>query len=172
MTSPLHVVVMGVSGTGKSVVGNEVAAELRTRLLEGDDYHPRSNIEKMSSGTPLDDDDRRPWLQRLAEVLARDHEAGNDSVLACSALRRTYRDILRGELPDGSVFFLHLHADYDVLENRMRSRAHFMPVSLLRSQFETLEPLEPDEHGIRVDVALPLDEVVGEARDSLAAYRG
>lgn len=172
MTSPLHVVVMGVSGTGKSVVGNEVAAELRTRLQEGDDYHPRSNIDKMSSGTPLNDDDRRPWLQRLAEVLAGDHEAGNDSVLACSALRRTYRDILRGELPDGSVFFLHLHADYDVLENRMRGREHFMPVSLLHSQFETLEPLEPDEHGICVDVALPLDEVVGEARDALAAYRG
>ena len=170
-SGPLHVVVMGAAGTGKSVVGHQVAALLGSELAEGDDHHPPSNIAKMSSGTPLDDDDRRPWLEHLAGLLAADHRAGRSTVLACSALRRSYRDILRGDLPDRSVFFLHLDADYAVLEARMRSREHFMPVSLLRSQLYTLEPLGTEEHGVRVDVARPLSDVVAEARAALAAYR-
>lgn len=163
-TGELHVVVMGVAGTGKSAVGHRLAADLGVTLVEGDDHHPSANIEKMSSGIPLTDEDRRPWLEALATVLADDHAAGRSTVLACSALRRAYRDLLRGDLPPQAVFFVHLHAEFAVLEARMKAREHFMPVSLLRSQFETLEPLEPGERGLPVDVSQSLDEVVAAAR--------
>jgi gluconokinase len=164
---PLHVVAMGVAGTGKSTIGELVAADLGVDLIEGDAFHPQSNIEKMSSGQPLTDEDREPWLQRLADLVAAEHEQGRSSVLACSALRRSYRDILRGGLPDGSMFFVHLHADFAVLDARMQARQHFMPASLLQSQFDTLEPLEEDEDGILVDVALSVDEVMAKVREAL-----
>lgn len=165
---PGHVVVMGVAGTGKSAVGQRLAEHLGVELVEGDAFHPRRNIEKMSSGEPLTDEDRRPWLEGLAAVLAERQANGTPTVLACSALRRGYRDILRGTLPSGSVFFIHLHADVDVLERRMRARtAHFMPPALLRSQLDTLEPLESDEDGVLVDVGVPLDEVVARVREAL-----
>jgi gluconokinase len=167
---PLHVVAMGVAGTGKSTIGELVAADLGVDLIEGDSFHPESNIDKMSAGQPLTDEDRQPWLQRLAELVAAEHEQGRSSVLACSALRRRYRDILRGELPAGSMFFVHLHADFTVLEARMRSREHFMPPSLLRSQFDTLEPLEDDEDGVVVDVALAVEEVMAEVRGALHVH--
>ncbi|GAB2742135.1 gluconokinase [Nocardioides pakistanensis] len=166
---PLHVVVMGVSATGKTSVARRLAQELGWPFEEGDDHHPPRNIDKMAAGVPLDDDDRRPWLESLAGLLARDHAAGRSSVLTCSALRRSYRDILRGNVPTDSVYFVHLAADFDVLHARMaRRQRHFMPASLLQSQFETLEPLEPDERGVRVDVAAPLADVVEQA---LAAVR-
>jgi gluconokinase len=168
---PHHVVAMGVAGTGKSTVGELVAADLGVDLIEGDAFHPQSNIDKMSSGQPLTDEDRKPWLQRLAEIVAAEHEQGRPSVLACSALRRSYRDILRGELPEGSMFFVHLHADFAVLDARMQTREHFMPPSLLQSQFDTLEPLEDDEDGVLVDVALSVDEVMAEVRRALQAFR-
>jgi gluconokinase len=168
---PLQVVAMGVAGTGKSTVGELVAADLGVDLIEGDSFHPQSNIDKMSSGQPLTDEDRAPWLRRLAGLVAAEHEQGHSSVLACSALRRRYRDILRGELPGGSMFFVHLHADFAVLEARMQTREHFMPPSLLRSQFDTLEPLEDDEDGVVVDVALSVDEVMAEVREALDAFR-
>ncbi|HEX6249031.1 MAG TPA: gluconokinase, partial [Nocardioidaceae bacterium] len=96
---------------------------------------------------------------------------GRSTVLACSALRRPYRDILRGDIPADEVFFVHLHADFDVLDRRMRAREHFMPASLLQSQLDTLEPLEADETGVVVDVALPVDDVMRQVREALAAWR-
>jgi gluconokinase len=159
----LHVVVMGVSGTGKSVVGAGVADALGVPLTEGDEHHPRANVEKMSSGVPLTDDDRWPWLDILAGLLADDHREGRTSVLACSALRRVYRDRLRGDLPEDEVFFVHLHGSRQLLEERMSARQHFMPVSMLESQFATLEPLEPDERGAVVDIAPPVEEVIAAA---------
>jgi gluconokinase len=163
----LHVVVMGVAGTGKSVVGRGVAEALGVPLTEGDEHHPRANIDKMSSGQALTDEDRWPWLDILAGLLAEDHRAGRTSVLACSALRRGYRDRLRGDLPEGAVFFVHLKGSRELLEERMSAREHFMPVSLLDSQFATLEPLQPDEHGVAVDIAPPVGEVVAAAVASL-----
>ena len=160
MTSPHHLVVMGVSGTGKTTVGEALADRLGLRFIEGDSLHPPANIAKMSSGTPLDDDDRRPWLEILGSLLASHHAAGVSTVLTCSALKRAYRDILRADVPAGSVFFVHLAAPFEVLRARMESREHFMPPSLLQSQFDTLEPLGPDEAGEVFDVTPPADEVV------------
>ncbi|KQO38931.1 MULTISPECIES: gluconokinase [unclassified Aeromicrobium] len=171
MTGALQVVVMGVSGTGKSEVGSRVADRLSMTYVEGDAHHPAANIAKMSAGTPLTDDDRRPWLEELAGILA-DHAArGIPTVLGCSALRRTYRDLLRGDQPPGSVAFLHLVADVDVLDARMRRREHFMPATLLRSQLDTLEPLEPDEPGVAIDVDAPLDLVVDRGVEAVRGLR-
>ena len=157
----MHVVAMGVTATGKTSVAERLAKELGLHFSEGDDLHPQANIDKMSAGTPLDDDDRRPWLQAIADLIADQHRAGTSAVVTCSALKRSYRDILRSGLVDSDIFFVHLHADFDVLFERMSQRTkHFMPPSLLQSQFDTLEPLEDDESGVLVDVAPPLDAVV------------
>lgn len=166
-STPLHVVVMGVAGTGKSTIGQHLAEDLGIGLLEGDSFHPAANIAKMSTGVPLDDDDRLPWLMRLAEVTADRRAEGSSTVLACSALRRRYRDLLRGDIPPQDTFFVHLHATYEVLVARMARRDHFMPTSLLQSQLDTLEPLEDDEEGVLVDVALPVDEVLRRVRSAL-----
>lgn len=166
MSAPGHVVVMGVTATGKTTVGTALAAALGGVFVEGDAFHPRANIEKMSAGIPLDDDDRRPWLRALSDEIARLDAAGEISVTACSALRRRYRDWLR----DGyqGLFFVHLDAPADVLLDRMRRRTHFMPPSLLQSQFDTLEPLEPDEAGVVVDDTQAVEAVIAA---SLAAAR-
>lgn len=158
--SSLQVVVMGVTATGKSAVGTRVAERLDMAYIEGDAFHPEANIAKMSAGEPLTDEDRQPWLETLADMLAENRESGTASVMGCSALRRRYRDILRGQ---GSVHFLHLTAPFDVLLDRMKHREHFMPPSLLQSQIDTLEPLEDDESGVVLDVDAPLDEVVDAA---------
>lgn len=155
-----QIVIMGVSGTGKSAVGHRVADEMGMTYVEGDDHHPRANVEKMSKGHPLTDEDRRPWLEELAGMLATNEAAGVSSVMGCSALRRSYRDILRSELSDHEVTFVHLEAGFDVLRERMDTREHFMPSSLLQSQLDTLELLQDDEDGEVVDVDAPLDEVV------------
>jgi gluconokinase len=154
MTDPI--VVMGVSGSGKSTVGAALAGRLRVPFEDADDLHPPENVAKMSRGEPLDDSDRWPWLERIGEWLA-DHADGG--VIACSALKRRYRDQLRHHL--SSVRFLHLEGGRDVIEKRQASRpGHFMPASLLTSQFETLEPLAPDEGGYVVDVSGSIDEIV------------
>ncbi len=155
-----QIVVMGVSGTGKSAVGHRIADQLGMTYVEGDDHHPRSNVEKMSKGHPLTDEDRRPWLEELAGLLATNEAAGVSSVMGCSALRRSYRDILRSQLAEHRVTFVHLEAGFEVLHERMATREHFMPSSLLQSQLDTLEPLQDDEDGEVVDVDAPLDEVV------------
>ena len=163
MSGPLQVVVMGASGTGKSEVGTRLAARLDMAYIEGDTFHPKANIEKMSAGEPLTDDDRQPWLETLAEMLSDNRAAGIATVMGCSALRRTYRDILRGPRSADVVGFVHLSASFDVLRDRMEHRDHFMPASLLQSQLDTLEPLEPDERGVVLDVDAPLHDVVDAA---------
>jgi gluconokinase len=164
----MHIVVMGVSGTGKTSVGEELAEELGCEFVEGDSLHPRRNIEKMEHGIPLTDEDRWPWLQAIADMVAvRDHE-GTSTVVTCSALKRKYRDLLRDAAP---MFFVHLDAPFDVLEARMRQRTkHFMPASLLRSQVDTLEPLDDDEAGEVVDVSPALDVVVEEAVNAVRTH--
>jgi gluconokinase len=157
VTAPAHpVVVMGVSGSGKSTVGAALAGRLRVPFEDADDLHPPDNVANMTRGEPLDDHDRWPWLERIGEWLAEHADGG---VIACSALKRKYRDQLRHHCP--SVEFLHLEGGRDVIEQRQASRpGHFMPSSLLTSQFETLEPLQPDERGVVVDVSGSIDEIV------------
>ena len=165
MTELRHVVVMGVTATGKTTVGRALAEALDGVFVEGDTFHPQANIDRMSAGKPLDDDDRRPWLKALAEEIARLDSEGQVSVTACSALKRQYRDWLRESGAD--LFFVHLEASPDVLLERMRRRAHFMPPSLLQSQLDTLEPLGADEAGMPIDDSRPISVVVGAAVDAL-----
>ncbi|MGW0160319.1 gluconokinase [Mycobacterium sp. NPDC003323] len=154
MRSPI--VVMGVSGSGKSTVGAALAQRLRVPFADADDFHPPANIEKMSAGHALDDDDRYPWLEAIGAWLA---EHPNGGVMSCSALKRRYRDQLRNHCAD--VEFLHLSGTLDVIGARQASRpGHFMPASLLRSQFQTLEPLEPDELGLVIDVDRNIDSII------------
>jgi gluconokinase len=164
----MHVVVMGVSATGKTAVGEPLAHELGCEFIEGDSLHPRQNIEKMTQGIPLTDEDRWPWLQAIAEMVAvKDHD-GTSTVVTCSALRRSYRKVLYDAAP---TFFVHLDAPFEVLQGRMQHRTkHFMPTALLRSQFDTLEPLGPDEPGAVVDVSPPLEEVIEEAVNAVRVH--
>lgn len=146
-----HVVVMGVSGCGKSTVAEGLAAALGWPLAEADRFHPPSNVAAMRSGRPLTDDDRRPWLADLAAWIAAQEVGGRSSVMACSALRRTHRDVLRSGAPH--VVFVHLDGPADVIASRVAARTgHFMPASLLDSQLATLEPLAADERGVVLDV--------------------
>ncbi|MGH3355379.1 MAG: gluconokinase, partial [Nocardioidaceae bacterium] len=134
-------------------------------FAEGDDFHPQANIDKMSAGAPLDDEDRMPWLRRLAQwTRARDDE-GTSTVVTCSALRRRYRDVLRSGAAD--TFFVHLVGDQRVLLERMGRRQHFMPPALLKSQFDTLEPLGEDEHGLSLDVTESPERIVQQVVQSL-----
>jgi gluconokinase len=149
-------VVMGVSGSGKSTVGAAIAQRLRVPYADADDFHPPANIAKMSSGHPLDDHDRHPWLEAIGEWLAA-HPEG--CVMSCSALKRKYRDQLRHH--EHRVEFLYLAGSRDVIAQRQASRpGHFMPASLITSQFATLEPLEPDERGVTIDVDRSIDDIV------------
>ena len=148
---------MGVSGSGKTTVGEPLAERLGVDFGEADDFHPRANKDKMSAGIPLDDNDRTPWLHAVGVWLA-EHQ-GTGAVATCSALKRTYRELLRAEAP-GTVF-LHLAAPPDLLSERMTTRkGHFMPPSLLTSQLDTLQPLDPDEDGLEVDSSAAPDEIV------------
>jgi carbohydrate kinase (thermoresistant glucokinase family) len=154
-----HVVVMGVSGCGKSTVGALLAGTLGVPFADADDLHPPRNIAKMSAGQPLTDDDRRPWLARVGAELA---GASGGMVVACSALRRRYRDAIREAAP-GTVF-VHLDAPRGRLAERMAARLdHFMPASLLDSQLATLEPLESDERGFSLDGTPPPTELARRA---------
>lgn len=158
-------VVMGVSGVGKTQVGLALAQALGARFVEGDDLHPESNRAKMAGGTPLVDEDRWPWLDRVAATLA---EGSPPVVGACSALRRRYRDRLRAGTP--GLVVLHLSGDPALVGERLRARkGHFMPPALLRSQFETLEPLEADEPGLAVRVERPIEEIVADLLKGIAA---
>jgi gluconokinase len=162
------VVVMGVSGSGKSTVGAALARRLGATYIEGDALHSPSEIARMASGHPLTDEDRLPWLDRVGAAFAAASERG-PVVAACSALRRAYRDVLRGYVPSST--FVELDGDAPTIASRMLARPHsFMPVSLLASQFETLEPLGPDEHGVRIDVgALAPEGVLERALQFLGA---
>lgn len=152
------IVVMGVSGSGKSTVGAALAQRLRVPFADADDFHPAANIAKMSAGHPLDDNDRYPWLERIGQWLAAHPEGG---VMSCSALKRAYRDQLRRHAPQTE--FLHLYGTPEVIGRRQASRpGHFMPASLLQSQFDTLEPLDPDEGGLVIDVDQAVDSIVDD----------
>ncbi|MGV0849960.1 gluconokinase [Mycolicibacterium phlei] len=155
MASPI--VVMGVSGSGKSTVGAALAQRLRVPFADADDFHPPANIAKMTAGEPLNDDDRYPWLEAIGEWLA--EHCADGGVMSCSALKRRYRDQLRTHCP--GIELLHLRGTPEVIGRRQASRpGHFMPPSLLASQFETLEPLEPDEHGMDIDVNQSIDDII------------
>jgi gluconokinase len=161
---------MGVSGSGKTTVATALGEALGLIVIEGDDHHPKTNVEKMAVGIPLTDDDRRPWLEALADLTRAHHDRGEGTVLACSALRRRYRDTLRAPLPRDASFAVLLHADPETLQRRMRTRpGHFMPPSLLESQLATLEPLETDEAGVTVDASRDAAAVIAEV---IAAITG
>jgi gluconokinase len=149
---------MGVSGSGKSTVGAALAQRLRVPFADADDFHPPANIAKMTAGHALNDDDRYPWLEAIGDWLAQ-HSDG--AVISCSALKRKYRDQLRRHCPD--LEFLHLSGTPEVIGRRQASRpGHFMPASLLASQFQTLEPLEADERGTTIDVDQNIDAIIDE----------
>jgi gluconokinase len=164
--NPQHVVVMGVSGSGKSTVGKLLAGQLDATFIDGDELHPAANVAKMEAGQPLDDHDRKPWLELVGEKLV---EAGDESVvIACSALKKYYRDIIRSR--DPSARFVFLNGPPDLLAERLRGRkGHFMPPSLLQSQLETLEPLGPLEPGFTLDISHSPDELAREAAAQLAS---
>jgi gluconokinase len=152
----MPIVVMGVSGSGKSTVGAALAQRLGVPFADADAFHPAANIAKMAAGEPLTDDDRFPWLDAVGQWLA-DHDDGG--VMSCSALKRTYRDRLRSHSPQ--IELLHLTGSPELIARRQAGRpGHFMPSTLVKSQFDTLEPLEPDEHGIALDVGQSVDSIV------------
>jgi gluconokinase len=151
-------VVMGVSGSGKSTVAAAVAARAGATFLDADDFHPASNVAKMAAGTPLTDEDRGPWLVAVGDEIAQRTAAGETVVMACSALKRRYRDVLRDR--GGDVCFALLDGSPDLLAERIGARAgHFMPATLLGSQLVALERLQPDESGFAVDVAQSPDQI-------------
>jgi len=152
------VVVMGISGVGKSAVGHELADRFGLDYEDGDAFHSEANIAKMSAGTPLTDEDRWPWLADIGTWLAA--HATDGGVVSCSALKRAYRDVLTEAAP--STVFLHLTGDHELIKSRMESRDHFMPTSLLESQEKTLEPLQDDEAGWAFDITPSPDEIVDE----------
>ena len=164
MITPHVVVVMGVAGTGKTTIGPLLAARLGVPYAEGDDFHPQANIDKMTAGTPLTDEDRWPWLDAIG-AWAHDRD-GLGGEVSSSALKRGYRDRLRAAAP--GIVFVHLTGDRALIEDRMSHRhGHFMPTALLDSQFATLQPLQADEAGVAVDVSGSPDEITERAAVAL-----
>jgi gluconokinase len=158
----LRVVVMGVSGCGKSSVGEGLATALGIPYRDGDDLHPAANVEKMRAGVPLTDEDRWPWLDRVAQVLASEAPV----IVGCSALRRAYRDRLRAGA-GGPVQFVHLAGSRDLIAARMAARkGHYMPPSLLDSQFAALEPPGPDE-ALTIDIDRPVPQIIRIATEGI-----
>ena len=166
--TPPILVVMGVSGSGKTTIAAMLAGALGSHFLEGDDLHPPSNVAKMKSGTPLGDADRLPWLTAIAAEIDHWRERGEAGVVTCSALKRAYRDIIIGKRPE--VILVYLKGSRDVIAHRMAQRhEHFMPVALLDSQFATLQEPTPDEAAIVVDVGGRPGQIVAEILHQLKA---
>lgn len=163
-TPPQVLVIMGVSGSGKSTVARLLAERLGWEFAEGDDMHPPANRKKMAAGIPLDDEDRWPWLDQVSSWIHERLDAGRHGIVTCSALKRAYRDRLRAP----GVVFVHLSGAQSLLADRIGSRhGHFMPPSLLGSQLDTLQPPEPDEAALTVDIALPPTEIAETVIDKL-----
>jgi gluconokinase len=164
---PSAIVVMGVSGSGKTSIGEGLSAHLAMPLLEGDQFHPKANIDKMSSGTPLTDDDRWPWLDAIAAAM---RDAPGGVIVTCSSLRRVYRDRLR-ERAGRPVLFVFLDGSKETIAARLADRkGHFMPPSLLQSQLATLEPPGAGEPGIvRVSIDPPIPAVIAAALTGIEA---
>jgi gluconokinase len=168
MASAQRVLVMGVSGCGKSTVGRALADALGVDFIEGDELHSVRSVQLMAAGTPLTDHDRLGWLQTLAARLAQAHAGGRGLVVTCSALKRSYRDVLRAGAP--GLRFVHLHGDAAQLAARLRTRVgHYMPASLLQSQLDTLEPPGPDENAITIDITETPERIVDALRCHLEA---
>ncbi|WP_207171774.1 MULTISPECIES: gluconokinase [unclassified Nesterenkonia] len=158
---PRHLVVMGVSGSGKSTLAAALAADLGLPMAEADEFHPPENIAKMASQTPLTDEDRWPWLESLRDWMST--QATTGSVITCSALRRSYRDVLRTAA--GRVVFLHVDVEIPRLNTRLAHRSgHFMPPALLESQLSTLEALDPEEDGVVLANDTTVEDLLESAR--------
>lgn len=156
-------VVMGVSGCGKSTVGQALATANAVGFVEGDQFHPQANVAKMSAGVALNDDDRADWLLTLQAQIREARERGEGLVISCSALKRRYRDLLREG--DPALRFAHLSGPKELIAARMQTRVgHYMPTSLLDSQFRDLEPLQADEAGITLEIKVPPDDLVTQIR--------
>ena len=163
---PMVAVVMGVSGSGKTTVASLLAEMLGWQFQEGDSLHPPENVAKMSAGIPLSDADRLPWLRKIAETIDGWRARGESGVITCSALKRSYRDIIIGDRPEARL--VYLKGSPGLIRQRMAARhGHFMPTTLLDSQFSILEEPSPDENAIVVDIGRPPEEIVGEITDRL-----
>ena len=159
--APRALILMGVSGSGKSTIGERLAARIGWRFEDADSFHPAANVAKMSAGHPLTDEDRWPWLRAIAAEIDRTIEAGERIVIGCSALRRVYRDLLVHGRND--VRIVYLQGTQAVIAGRLGERTgHFMPPGLLTSQFKTLEPPTPDEHAVTVSIDAPVDTIVDD----------
>jgi gluconokinase len=165
------VVIMGVSGSGKSTLLHALTARLGWPGLEADELHPPSNVQKMTRGIPLDDADRRPWLEAVAAEMSRWAAGGASGVVACSALGRNARDRLRAGAPD--CLFVYLQADLPLIEKRLKARkGHFMPARLAQSQFDALEPPEPSERALTVPASQAIDQTVEQVVAEVAKRSG
>jgi gluconokinase len=168
MAPPAVILVMGVSGAGKTTIGKLLAERLGWEFADGDKFHPAANVEKMRSGVPLTDEDRRPWLKRIAQWVDEIRRDNGQAVTAASVLKRSYRDIVIGERPDVRLVFLE--GSRELIAQRVAARrGHYMPASLLDSQFDTLEPPGPDENAIRVSVEPAPEEIVSDIIEQLRA---
>jgi gluconokinase len=159
------IIIFGVSGAGKTTIGKLLARDLRWRFIEADDFHPAANIEKMRSGHPLTDNDRWPWLEQLRQQIERSLCARENAVLACSALKRAYRDRL--DVSD-EIKFVFLRGDYALVQKQLRSRhGHFINAALLQSQFDDLEEPESDENVLTIELGRTPEEIVNRIRVKL-----
>ncbi|MFD2239179.1 gluconokinase [Aureimonas populi] len=168
---PVSIIVMGPSSIGKTTTARLIADKLDWIFAEGDEFHPPENIDKMSNGIPLNDEDRAPWLEKIRDWISEKAGEGQDTVLTCSALKRRYRDVLRGA--GARVRFVELVAEETLVAERMsRRKGHYMPASLLSSQFAALEMLDEDEDGVKVTVDASPEEVVDRALTELGIKAG
>jgi gluconokinase len=159
------VIIFGVSGAGKTTVGKLLAGELGWNFIEADDFHTAANIQKMRSGHPLTDEDRWPWLERLRKQIEQELATGENAVLACSALKRAYRDRLR---VSEAVKFVFLHGDYALVEKQLRSRhGHFMNAALLQSQFDDLQDPQQDENVLAIELGQTPEKIVARIKAKL-----